>query len=61
MTGAEVDFYNSITGNFMVYQDLFETNLLQLFTNPQHLESFSAISVFGFVVNIVAEQTQVYC
>jgi len=29
--GAEVYFHNSIIGNFMVYQDRLETNLLQLF------------------------------
>jgi len=37
-TGAEVPFYKSIRGNFMVYQDRFETNLLQLFAHPETLE-----------------------
>jgi len=34
-TGAEVRFHNSIIGNFMVYQDRSETNLLQLFGHPE--------------------------
>jgi len=33
-TGAEVPFHESITGNFMVYQDQLETFLLQLFAHP---------------------------
>jgi len=37
-TGAEVPFHNSIIGNFMVYQDRFEINLLQLFGHPDNSE-----------------------
>jgi len=37
-TGAEVPFHTSIIGNFMVYQDRLETNLLQLFGHPQNSE-----------------------
>ena len=61
MTGAEVAFHNSIIGNFIVYQDRFETNLLQLFTHPQVSEWLSSISVIICDVNIVAEQKQAYC
>jgi len=43
-TEAEVPFHNSI-GNFMVYQDRLETNLLQLFTHPENSEWFYIISV----------------
>jgi len=35
-TGAEVSFHNKILGNFMVYQDQIETNLLQLFGHPEN-------------------------
>ena len=34
-TGAEVPFHKSIIGNFMVYQDRIETNVLQLFAHPE--------------------------
>jgi len=36
--GAEVPFYKSIIGNFMVYQDQLETFLLQLFAHPETSE-----------------------
>jgi len=38
MMGAEVAFHKHIVGNFMVYQDRFETNLLQLFTQQENSE-----------------------
>jgi len=47
-------------GNFMVYQDRIETNLLQLFAKQENSEWFSIISVIIFEVNIVAEQKQKY-
>jgi len=31
-------FHNSITGNFVVYQDRLETNLLKLFRHPENSE-----------------------
>jgi len=37
-TGAEVLFHNSTIGNFMVYQDRLEINLLQLFRHPENSE-----------------------
>ena len=37
-TRAEGPFHNSIIGNFMVYQDLPEINLLQLFGHPDNSE-----------------------
>ena len=46
--GTEVPFHHSITGNFMVYQDRIETNLLQLFAHPEISERFSIISVLIF-------------
>jgi len=36
--GAEEAFHNNIIGYFMVYQDRFETNLLQLFVHPEDSE-----------------------
>jgi len=54
--GAEAPFYKIITGNFMVYQDRIERNLLQLFAHPENSEYFSIISGIIFEVNIVAEQ-----
>jgi len=39
-TGAEVPFHNSIIGNFMVYQDRLETNLLLMVT------CFDAVRLF---------------
>jgi len=40
-TGADVPFHNSIIGNFIVYEDRLEINLLQLFPHPENSESFS--------------------
>jgi len=42
----------------MVWQDRFETNLLQLFAHPETSEWFSIISVITSEVNIVAAQKQ---
>jgi len=36
--GAEVPFYESIIGNFMVCQDRTETNLLQVFEHAETSE-----------------------
>jgi len=58
-TWVEVPFHNNIIGNFMVYQDQFETNLLQLSAHPETSERFFIIFVIIFEVNIVAEQKQV--
>ena len=53
----EKPFHNSIIGNFMVYQDRLETNLLQLFVNPKNTKRFSRFSVVC-EASIVAEQNQ---
>ena len=39
---AEMSFHKSIIGNFVIYQDRTETNLLhlQLFADPEILECF---------------------
>jgi len=42
-TRAEVLYHNSIIGKIMFYQDLLETNLLQLFGDPENSEWFSII------------------
>ena len=47
--------HNRIKSNFMIDQDRFETNLLQLFVHTQNSQGFSQISVINFEVNIVAE------
>jgi len=57
--GADVHFHNNAIGNFMVYQDRIETNLLQLFVYPEKTEWCSIIFVIIFEVNIAAEQEQV--
>jgi len=44
-TGAVMPFYNSIIRNFIVNQEQFETNLLQLFAHPENSKCFSIISV----------------
>jgi len=60
-TGAQVPLHNSIIGNFVVYQDPLETNLLQLFAQAENSEWFSTISpsllcfAIAFEVNIVSE------
>jgi len=41
-------FHKSIIGNFMVYQDRLEANLLQLFRHSENPEWFSIISVIIF-------------
>jgi len=51
-------FHNSIIGNFMVYHDRLETNLLQLFRHSESSEWFFIISTVTFEVNIVDEQKQ---
>jgi len=56
--GGRVPLYKSIIGNFMVYQDRIETNLLQLFVHPETSEWFFIISGIIFEVNIVADQKQ---
>jgi len=53
-----VPFYENVIGNFMVYQVLIETNLLQLFTHPETSDWFSIFSGIIFEVNIIAEQKQ---
>ena len=50
--------YNIIIGNFIVYQDRIETDLLKLCVHPENLEWFSVISVIISEINIVAEQKQ---
>jgi len=55
---VEVPFYKSIVCNFLVYQDITETNLLQLFAHTELSEWFSRISGIIFEVNIVAEKKQ---
>ena len=57
-TGVEVRFHNSITGNFMIYQDRLKTNLLQVFAHTENYVWLSTIPVIIFEVNIVAEQRQ---
>jgi len=57
-TGTEVPFHNSIIGNFMVYQDRPETNLLQLFGHLENSEWFSVIFVIIFEVNIVDKRNK---
>ena len=42
----------------MVYQDRFETSLLQLYRHPENSEWFSVISVIIFEVKTVDEQQQ---
>jgi len=57
-TSNTAAFHNSFMGNFMVYQDQLETNLLQLFGHPESSEWFSIISVIIFEVSVVDEQKQ---
>jgi len=59
-TSNTTAFHNNIVGNFMVYQDRLETNLLQLLGHPEISEWFSIISVIIFEANIVDEQKQTY-
>ena len=56
--GADVHFHNSIIGNFVVYQNQIETDLLKLCAHLENSEWFSVISVVIFEVEIVAEQKQ---
>jgi len=55
-TGAEAPFHNRITGDFLVFQNQLETNLLQLFAHPDNSEWPSIISVIIFEDNNVDEQ-----
>jgi len=57
-TGALVPFHNSIIRHFIVYKDLVETNLLQLFAHPEDSKWFSIIFVIIFEISIVTEQKQ---
>jgi len=58
--GADAPFHNSILGNFIVYQDRIETDLLKLCARPENSEWFSVISFIKPIceVKIVAEQKQ---
>jgi len=47
-------------GNFILYQDRIETNLLQLFAQQENSKWFSIISAVVFEANIVAEWKQKY-
>jgi len=48
-------------GNFIVFQDRIETNLLQLFEQQENSEWFSIFnSLIIFEVKIAAEQKQKY-
>jgi len=38
-TGAEVFFHNNFIGNFMVYQNHIETNLLRLYSHTQKIQN----------------------
>jgi len=51
-TGA---LHTSIINNFMIYQDHFETNSLQLFAHTKNSGWFSIISANSFEVNIVGK------
>jgi len=54
-TEVEVPFHEDIIGNFMVYQDRTEINLLQLFLRTSETsEWFSMISGIIFEMNIIA-------
>ena len=55
---AAVPLYENAIGNFMVYLDRIETNLLELFAHPEISDWFSILSGIVFEVNIVAEQKQ---
>jgi len=52
--GGGANFSSQYHREFHGKHDLAETNLLQLFTNPQHSEWCSTLSVIIFEVNIVA-------
>ena len=45
-------------GNFMVYQDRFQTNLLQLFAQQENLKWFPLFSAIIGEVNIIAEKNR---
>jgi len=51
-------FHIRIIGNFMVYKDRLETNLLQLFVHPQNSQWFSTSSAIIFEVNAINAQKQ---
>jgi len=57
---VEVPFLLLHYGNFMVYQNRIETNLLELLAQQENSEWLSIISVIILEVNIVAEQKQKY-
>jgi len=54
-TGAQVHLHTNIISNFMIYQDQFEANFLQLFAHTEISEWFFIIFVISFEVNIVAK------
>jgi len=53
-----VPFYESIIGNFVVYQHRIETNLLQLFAHPETSEWFSVISDISFEVKLLLNRNK---
>jgi len=57
-TVVEEPFYDRIVGNFTVYQDRIETNLLLLFAQPYNSEWFSITFAIIFEVIVVAAHKQ---
>jgi len=57
-TSNTTAFHNSVIGNFVVYQNRLEKNLLQLLRHLVNSEWFSIIYVIIFEVNIVDQQKQ---
>ena len=55
-TSNTTAFLNSIVGNFVIYQDWLQTNLLQLFGHLEDLESFFIIDVIILEVSIVEQK-----
>jgi len=59
-TSNTTALHNSLIGNFMANQDWLETNLLQLFRQPENSKWFSNNFVIILEVGIVDEQKQTY-
>ena len=53
-----IAFHNSIIGNFVVYQNRLEINLLQLFERPENSELFCIISVIIFEATLLMNRTK---
>jgi len=59
--GTDVPFYSGIVGDFIVYRDRIETDLLKLCTHPENSEWFSVIFFIIFRSTLLLNRNKHNC